>query len=403
MRRVLTIAAIAIIVLLNSLASAQIASTQQLPQDQTLEVVTWNLEWFGSTSYGPADENLQLQNVVKVLDSLKADIYALQEVSDQQSVDQIVSHLSLPSYHGFVADYITYNQKMAFIYNTETVDSLTSGAITESMNDYYWASRLPFQFTFKVHINGETANIMAVDIHAKANTGDQSLSYRRRIEAAESIYQYFQNNRPDTRIIMLGDYNDDMDVSIFNDQPTPYQLFLDDTQHYKVVTKALTDDGKSSNVYYDNMIDHITISNELFNRYIDGSEAVFMADDWIASYSSTTSDHRPVWTRFDFSSATPIHTDENELPRQTILKPNYPNPFNPSTSLTFELAEPKQVSLQIINIQGTTVSSPLYHQHMPAGVHHIRFNAIDLPSGIYFYRLTTRQGESFTRKMLLLK
>ncbi len=94
------------------------------------------------------------------------------------------------------------------------------------------------------------------------------------------------------------------------------------------------------------------------------------------------------------------------LPASFALLQNYPNPFNPETSISFELPKSSHVTLEIINILGETVSTPI-DGTLPAGRHLVTFRGVstdgaELPSGIYFYRMRSGQFES-TRKMVLLK
>ncbi|HCD51200.1 MAG TPA: T9SS C-terminal target domain-containing protein, partial [Balneolaceae bacterium] len=80
---------------------------------------------------------------------------------------------------------------------------------------------------------------------------------------------------------------------------------------------------------------------------------------------------------------------------------NYPNPFNPETTIRFTLSEPQAVSLKVYDTNGRLIKI-LADKKMRAGEHSLRFNATDLPSGTYLYNLTTDQG-SQTRKMTLIK
>ncbi|MCW8995508.1 MAG: FG-GAP-like repeat-containing protein, partial [Psychromonas sp.] len=92
-----------------------------------------------------------------------------------------------------------------------------------------------------------------------------------------------------------------------------------------------------------------------------------------------------------------------------VLAQNYPNPFNPSTTIEYSLPERTDVKLSVINIVGEEVTE-LVNQTMDAGNHRVEFNAANLPSGVYFYRLqagnpSTGSGQSFitSKKMILLK
>ncbi len=89
------------------------------------------------------------------------------------------------------------------------------------------------------------------------------------------------------------------------------------------------------------------------------------------------------------------------LPQAFTLAQNYPNPFNPTTSIAFTLPKTTTITLAVFNSLGQQVAV-LAEGTYPAGHHAIDFNAENLVSGIYFYRL---QGEGFvkTRKMLLIR
>ncbi len=80
---------------------------------------------------------------------------------------------------------------------------------------------------------------------------------------------------------------------------------------------------------------------------------------------------------------------------------NYPNPFNPATTIIFQLPELSIVTLKIYNSTGEEVTI-LISDELPAGTYKILWNAVGLPSGVYFYQLKT-DGYVGTRKMILIK
>ena len=83
------------------------------------------------------------------------------------------------------------------------------------------------------------------------------------------------------------------------------------------------------------------------------------------------------------------------------LKQNYPNPFNPSTNISFRIARHAHVELKIFDLAGNTMRI-LVDRQMNVGEYQVSFEAFNLPSGIYFYRLTV--GEFVrTRKMVLAR
>jgi hypothetical protein len=89
------------------------------------------------------------------------------------------------------------------------------------------------------------------------------------------------------------------------------------------------------------------------------------------------------------------------MPDQISLFPNYPNPLNPTTTVSFSLPKSTSMKLSIFDITGRTVKT-LSDEMMPAGEHQIAFDGTDLPSGIYLASLQAA-GKTMTRKIVLLK
>jgi hypothetical protein len=91
------------------------------------------------------------------------------------------------------------------------------------------------------------------------------------------------------------------------------------------------------------------------------------------------------------------------------LSQNYPNPFNPTTTIEFSLAEQSLVTLKVYNLLGQEIRTLLNREEMDDGDQAVEFDATGLPSGVYFYKITTQSlGESSQefqafKKMLLLK
>ncbi len=106
-------------------------------------------------------------------------------------------------------------------------------------------------------------------------------------------------------------------------------------------------------------------------------------------------------------SAQPLALNESlseakkSIPEAYALRQNFPNPFNPSTDIVFDLPETAMVSLIVYDVLGREVAR-LVERELPAGTHRARFDAGSLPSGVYLYRI---QAGDFmdTSRMLLLK
>ena len=83
------------------------------------------------------------------------------------------------------------------------------------------------------------------------------------------------------------------------------------------------------------------------------------------------------------------------------LDQNYPNPFNPATTINYQLPEKNYVSLKVYDILGNLVTT-LVDQEMDAGYYNVNWNASQLASGIYIYRIISGSFVS-TKKMILMK
>ncbi len=103
--------------------------------------------------------------------------------------------------------------------------------------------------------------------------------------------------------------------------------------------------------------------------------------------------------KFTYSNS--IQVDVNNMPSNYELSQNYPNPFNPSTTISFSLPVSNFVTLKIYDILGNEITT-LVNEQLKAGNHIYEFNASNLSSGVYFYRLQY-QGNSIVKKMQLLK
>ena len=108
-------------------------------------------------------------------------------------------------------------------------------------------------------------------------------------------------------------------------------------------------------------------------------------------------DHESVW---DVSDGEAILAVNDETPGEFAVFPNRPNPFNPSTEIRFALPGAGRVMVDIYNLSGQKVSTPL-DSELSAGIHTIRWDASGMSAGLYFCRV--RDGrEQRTIKMLFM-
>jgi endonuclease/exonuclease/phosphatase family metal-dependent hydrolase len=317
-------------------------TTQGVTYDKTFDLVTWNTNWLGNRSSGPTNEPLQQANFKRVLDSLQADIFVFQEVSNQTFYRDFVA--KYPNYKGFCSS--TYSlggvaddaQRVCFLYRRDVVDSVSARPLLRNatpLPNYpsdparFWASgRLPFMFTADVNIDGVKKRVNIVGLHARANTSattiplaDRELQYRQRRYDVEVLKDSLDKFYANDNLFIVGDYNDDVDETvsvITSTKESSYKKYVDDTKNYQVITKALSDNGFRSFVSQNNVIDHIMISNELTNTYLQNSVNVELPFVYIPNYTTTTSDHLPVLARFQFVINAPSEMTANTVDYQGI-------------------------------------------------------------------------------------
>ncbi len=280
-----------------------------IDKSETLDIVTWNLQWFGAPqeSYNASTFNQQLTSVSSVIQSLDADIYALQEVVNdavngyylQKLVDQLNADTYSNKYIGYVSDrYSLYfktpttdypSQCIAFIINTETVavvdqypmfKDLYNGYSTSFIEGYdgnpatFWSSgRLPYFLQGIASVNGVNEIIDFINIHAKCCDGSED----RRMYDSEYLLDAVNKDYALDNVVMLGDYNDD------TNDGSPYdEWYADDELYFKEVA------GEG--------IDHISVSNELYDE-----DAALSNNEYIETVS--ISDHDPVMVRLKLNNA----------------------------------------------------------------------------------------------------
>jgi len=143
-----------------------------------------------------------------------------------------------------------------------------------------------------------------------------------------------------------------------------------------------------------------------------GYKALNATNEWDTIYSCGLS---LVWDsipdfhdRWNFGPKFPVKilavTDNNEninQPAEFVLYQNYPNPFNPTTTISWQSSVSCRQTLKIYDAQGIEIKI-LVDEYMPSGSYEVNFDASELSSGIYFYKLESNKF-SITKKMLLLK
>ena len=134
------------------------------------------------------------------------------------------------------------------------------------------------------------------------------------------------------------------------------------------------------------------ISFQIENDWDDDSDNVSFASSDVALEQD--------WPTLFIYMSNGVGIDENTLVHNLQIS-NYPNPFNPATTINYNLSQNSNVLLQVYNLKGQLIET-LVNQNQAAGQHSVTWNAVNQSSGIYFYQLHTG-AQTATGKCLLLK
>jgi len=259
--------------------------------DSTLDIITWNLKVF--------PEATNITELKLMIPALNADIIAFQEIMDYTAFMNMVAQI--PNYNAYVYE-ATSEYRLAYIYDTRTIT--VNDQYTIYNNDSNPFPRPPYVLDF----NWNNENYFVINNHLKAY-GDNIINendswdeeYRRRL-ACQKLDTYISTNLPDKKVIVVGDMNDQIA------EPPEYNVFLSFIN--KPAEYLFADMGTALNPTYNNVsypgslshIDHILISNELFDAFTATQSycRTIKAENWMVNwttYANTMSDHRPVGIR----------------------------------------------------------------------------------------------------------
>jgi exonuclease III len=382
-----------VLIFLLIICATAFAQVPKLGNDTLLDVATWNVEWLGESGYGPTDEALQYNNVKNLLAQTDFDIIALQEMSNGNTFFNLSDFLF--SKYGALNSTFQATQKMCFFYKKsmfEVIPDLSKNILLQYASDEF-ATRPPLQVALQTVGGTKTDTLYFIVVHMKANTGNTAAkqeSYNRRKAAAGYLKTYIEQDLKNKKCIVLGDWNDDLNKSIFNGGPSPYTQLLD--AGYQFATKPLDDAGKHSYAFGSGMIDHIMLANGIDSFYITASAQVFDGvGSYISNYSNTTSDHYPVYSFFDWKKLTtaytapPPPTGLEEFENSTISI--YPNPA--SNHIILNKTAGSVVIYDAMGREKLNITSP-----------QTTLDISILQNGMYFFRIEAEGKVSYERVLV---
>lgn len=209
-----------------------------------------------------------------------------------------------------------------------------------------------------------------------------------------------KNNNIITDPALLAAFPDTVSAPVSFDSLSSYYVNQGGTESTNIEEMLSFTDGPESPIsqvttYYQ---DPSTISG--FLDTTGHADFDFSYETTAQSYTAGTSG-QPLGDLNWFGIATGIKNYVTSTPNSFSLSQNYPNPFNPTTVIEYSVPSNSFVSVKVYDVLGKEVAT-LVNSEQHAGLHKLNFNAANLPSGIYFYKL---QSGSFvkTNKMILLK
>ena len=312
------------------LALASTGDAQTLPDitfgtPDTFDVVTWNIEWFPKNGQTSSDA------VREIIDALDADLLALQEITDTAVLQQVVD--SLPTYDAFYQS--AWFAGLAYVYNSATIQIQSTYEIYTTAP--YWSPFPRSPVVMELTFNGE--DVVVINNHFKCcgdgilDLSDPGDEETRRYTASNLLKNYIGANFSDKRVIVLGDLNDSLTDSPSNNV---FQSFTGAPTQYSFADDAIAN-GSSADWSYPSWpshLDHILITNELFDEFADAKAAIetIRVDDYLpggwSQYNNDISDHRPVGLRVPIGNVGP--SCPNPVPALAFLRlgaPPNPNAF----------------------------------------------------------------------------
>ncbi len=183
---------------------------------------------------------------------------------------------------------------------------------------------------------------------------------------------------------------------------TPDTIYFDENETTSTIQAKVVDDDDNpvagANVVFDCNIGHLIYNATTNSSGIAETEFWESGDLGVATITVARGGE-VLYTQVTI--VLPSSSEHHEIPALITELKNYPNPFNPSTSISFNLQNSGFVTLEIYNIKGQRVAK-LINENMTSGKHIINWQADDVSAGIYFASLKSG-NQSFKQKMILLK
>jgi len=246
----------------------------------SFEILTFNVENF------PKQGSLTVDATAKLIKTINPDVVALQEITSESAFNNLLKKLP-----GWSGQYYLINNSdwnLAFLFKDNEIAFDKSSVKLLFDDDFYAFPRPPLE----VKVTHKSTGIATwlINLHLKCCGGSDNIARRR--DAAQKLYNYIVTEKNNDPVILLGDWNDEITSNPSSSHP--FYIFLNDRINFRYADMSIAT-GTSlwwSYPSYPSHLDHILVTDELFNR-ID-TTLTYKPDPCYSSYSTVISDHRPV-------------------------------------------------------------------------------------------------------------
>lgn len=247
-----------------------------------LQVATMNLQEF------PKNGKTTMRMVGALIQQMDVDVIALQEISNKNSIDELVKELK--GWSGLFTPAASGSMSLAYLYKNSEVELMANSAEAIFTTDYDFP-RPPFKIKIRHKPTGE--EVYLINLHLKAMSDSESVN--RRKESARKLKQYMDENMSNDKVVVLGDYNDRISAS----GSQTFYTFVGDAANYRFADMHIATGSTTWYSYpsWPSHLDHILVTNELFSA-ID-TVMVYRPEICVPEYRSVVSDHRPVVAFFN--------------------------------------------------------------------------------------------------------
>lgn len=354
--------------------------------DQTLEIVTWNLEWF------PKEGQLTVNNVKQILDALDVDIVAFQEIDELDYFDDLVDGLE-----GYESQYVEdeYYSGLAYIYKTSTIDPISVFEVYPDEWREFPRAPLVFQFNYQNQLYIVINNHLKCCGDGVINFADAWDEEKRRVDANILLEELVSDYFPTDKVFIVGDMND---LITETSSANVFQVFLSKPEEYLFADMEIAQ-GTSEDWSFPSWpshLDHILICSELFPEFYQEETVTqvlkpdeFMNGGW-DEYDDEITDHRPVGIKL-ISQAVGVY-DEDALYNFQI----YPNPADKMSKITFSETE-EAISLSILNPNGRLIQNFA----LKSKTHSFQLRTNEFTNGLYFLEVTYKSGRVSRSKLVV--